>query len=169
MLHVAAPLQICMIEAFDKMLKDQNTSAMKSIRKPQVNENNMHLQNSLVVSVLETDKLAIRHHYKNLLISGVEQNENEHLKGSVIRFKAEHGKAVKPEEIDDVTELKDRYVDKYKFLLMCQRYCDHLVVAKFAAIGKRNRSKVKSISSGVLVLIKKYPWSNLKRGMKSNR
>ena len=74
-LDMVAPLLTCMIESFDKMLKGQNTSIMKSVAEQQVNENNVRLQHSLVESVYETDKLECRQRYKNLRISGLEPNK----------------------------------------------------------------------------------------------
>ena len=49
-LDTVAPLLTCMIEAFDKMLKGQNTSAMKLIAEQHVNENSVRLQHNLVES-----------------------------------------------------------------------------------------------------------------------
>ena len=82
-----------MIESFDKMLKGQNDEKMKAIAEKQISKNNVRLQNSLVESIFETDKLECRQRYKNLRISGLEPAENEPLKASsVIRYcAASHG------------------------------------------------------------------------------
>ena len=64
------------------------------------------------------------------------------MKSSVIRYAAEQGVTVKPEEIDDVIELEGCYVEKYKSLLVrfrSDRVRDHFVEAKIAAIDKNKK------------------------------
>ena len=139
-LDVVAPLFSCMLDAFDRMLKTQSTDTMHSIAEQHVNQNNARLQNCLVESVYETDKLECRQRYKNLRITGLNINPDEPPKTAVIRFASAHGIEIKSEQIDEAIELKGKYASKYQSHLVrfnSERDRDQFIEAKFAAINRK--------------------------------